>query len=272
VRVRSLHGGLSHATHRLDVVRDGRTSSVVLRRWARPRWRETDPSFTASHEAACLRLVEQAAIPAPRLLGVDADATMCDVPAVLQTFVRGAVPRRMDGATVDLLAATAARIHATPAAAARDVALPYEPYYELPCISVPDWLHDRELWNDALAAVAGDPPDGDACFLHRDLHPGNTLWHRGGLTGVLDWDRGSWGSPAVDVAHLCWNLAALYGLDLAERAATAYRRIGDRTLPDLAWWQVRNALDALPDVAAEWGTGRVDAMEAFVSAALRQIR
>src|SRR5689334_20678222 len=84
VRIRPLHGGLSHATHRLDMVRAGRTSSVVLRRWARPQWRETDPTFTASHEAACLRLVEQAAIPAPRLLGVDADATMCDAPAVLQ--------------------------------------------------------------------------------------------------------------------------------------------------------------------------------------------
>jgi aminoglycoside phosphotransferase (APT) family kinase protein len=267
-----LRGGLSHATHRLDLARGGEHMSLVLRRWARPGWQDDDPQFTADHEATCLRLIEGAKIPAPRLIAVDSTAATCDVAAVLQTFLPGSAPTALDSAMVDTLAEVVASIHAVDAHDARARALPCEPYYELDRIAVPDWTHDGRLWSDALDAVSGDPQQSEACFLHRDIHPGNTLWHQGALTGVLDWDRGSWGSPAIDVAHMCWNLAVLHTPDVAARFTARYRSATQRELPDLAWWCVRDALDALPDVESEWGTGRVAAMEAFVREALGELR
>ena len=53
------------------------------------------------------------------------------------------------------------------------------------------------------------PPDDRACFIHRDYHPGNTLWTGGRLTGVVDWIGGSWGPPSVDLGHMRVNLTAV---------------------------------------------------------------
>ena len=62
------------------------------------------------------------------------------------------------------------------------------------------------------------------CFIHRDFHPGNLLWRRRRLTGVVDWESASVGPPDVDVGHCRLNF--LYQTpELAEQLAVAWRDI-----------------------------------------------
>ena len=53
------------------------------------------------------------------------------------------------------------------------------------------------------------PPTSALGFCHRDYHPGNVLWSRGQVSGVVDWTHACHGAPAVDVAHCALNLARL---------------------------------------------------------------
>lgn len=47
------------------------------------------------------------------------------------------------------------------------------------------------------------------------LHPGNVLWRRGRLTGVVDWQSACIGPPSIDIAHCRANLLG-YAPDLAD--------------------------------------------------------
>jgi aminoglycoside phosphotransferase (APT) family kinase protein len=60
-------------------------------------------------------------------------------------------------------------------------------------------------------------------LVHRDYHPGNTLWAGGRLAGVVDWTGGSWGPPSADLGHMRVNLAADLGVEVADRFLAAHR-------------------------------------------------
>ena len=79
------------------------------------------------------------------------------------------------------------------------------------------WSRRPRLWERALELARADPPPGPRCFIHRGYHPENTLCSRGRLTGVVDWTSAAWGPAAVDTAHMRWNLALTYGLDVCGR-------------------------------------------------------
>jgi aminoglycoside phosphotransferase (APT) family kinase protein len=94
-------------------------------------------------------------------------------------------------------------------------------------VEPPPWSTQPAAWARALDVVAGPPPETAHCFIHRDYHPGNVLWARGRLTGVVDWINASWGPPGNDLAHCRANLVQLHGVEVADRFLTAYRSLGD---------------------------------------------
>ena len=96
------------------------------------------------------------------------------------------------------------------------------------------------MWERAIALAHAPPPDLPERFIHRDFHPGNTLWEGAELTGVVDWTTGSRGPAAVDLGHLRWNLALDYG-----------QRVADAVLPHPEhhpYYDVVTALDVLPEL------------------------
>ena len=103
---------------------------------------------------------------------------------------------------------------------------------------------------DGDPVAAGPPPDDRACFIHRDYHPGNTLWSGGRLTGVVDWIGGSWGPHSVDLGHMRVNLAADLGLEVADRFLAAHRALTG--FDHDPWWDVASAVDCAPEMEAYW--------------------
>ena len=62
-------------------------------------------------------------------------------------------------------------------------------------------------------------------FIHRDFHPGNVLWARGRVSGVVDWVNACAGPRGCDVATCRANLADLAGDRAADDFRAAYEAL-----------------------------------------------
>jgi aminoglycoside phosphotransferase (APT) family kinase protein len=265
------------ANHAVDVATQaGTVHRVVLRRWARPGWDEEDPDFNAAREAAVLELLAPTPVPAPELVAADHDAAVCDVPALLLTYLPGGPPdlRGDPDRLVEGLAAALPPIHAvavpgTGGAGGRGDAgsalVPgYHRFYEPWQLAPPAWATRPGLWVRAFEVAFGPPPPHRPCFIHRDYHPANTLWTGGRLTGVVDWTGGSWGPPSVDLGHMRVNLAADLGLEAADRFLAAHRALTG--FDHHPWWDVVSAVDCAPEMPPSWRR-----VEDLVAAALARL-
>jgi len=239
--VRRLTGGTSSAIHAVHVVARGRVHRLVLRRHVRADWLGREPNL-AEREARVLELLAATDVPAPELVAVDLDGSVCDVPAVLMARLPGRVLLDANEllAGFPQLAATLARIHAVDA---RSRVQPYELYYDPARIEPPPWSAYRDAWAKAIDLACGPAPAVAPCFIHRDFHPSNVLWRRGRLTGVVDWLSASWGPPLVDVAHCRLNLVALHGVEAAGAFLDAYRAVAG-PVEYHPYWDVTATIDS----------------------------
>jgi aminoglycoside phosphotransferase (APT) family kinase protein len=132
-------------------------------------------------------------------------------------------------------------------------ALPdYAPYRD-PAASgdrhAPEWSGSSELWKQVFEAVSGPAPETPRGFIHRDFHPGQTVWTGDRLTGIVDWTTGCRGPYAVDVARMRLNLAMDYGVEVAGQFQTIYRAVSGQEVRD-PYWDLVDAADAILDMPA----------------------
>ena len=119
---------------------------------------------------------------------------------------------------------------------------------------------------------AASTPGGPAAFIHRDYHPGNTLWAAGMLTAIVDWTTASWGAPSVDVAPMRANLAMSFGVDTAEEFLAAYRNVVGGSIAHDPSWDLRVAVDVLPDLPpGRRPSARVARLDEFVARAVARL-
>ncbi|MEQ7124160.1 phosphotransferase [Actinopolymorpha sp. B11F2] len=228
--VEVLQGGLSSAMHLLRLRRGTGLRTVVLRRYVRPGRRAEWPDL-ADREARTLSFVESIAAPTPRLLAVDPTGTQAGTPALLMTCLPGRVewvPKDVDP-WLRRMAEVLPTIHTAtlPAPEQFPEHVPDTPRDDEP----PAWTQRPELWQRAAEIFHQPVPEDTRTFIHGDFHPGNLLWHRASVTGVIDWQAASIGSPSVDVANCRGNLFR-YGLDLADRFTRYWERLtGERFNP-----------------------------------------
>jgi aminoglycoside phosphotransferase (APT) family kinase protein len=266
------------ANHALEVAdRAGVVHRVVLRRWARPGWDEDDPDFTAAREAVILELLAPTPVPAPALVAADPDAAACDVPALLLSLLPGGPPDLGDALdrVVEGLAAALPPIHAVAVpgtgGAGGPVPVPgYHRFYEPEQVAPPAWSARPGLWDRAFEVAFGPPPPHRPCFIHRDYHPGNTLWTGTRLAGVVDWIGGSWGPPSVDLGHMRLNLVWDLGPEAADRFLAAHHALTG--FDHHPFWDVVAAVDCIPEHDAPgppepW----LQRMEDWVAAALARL-
>ena len=225
-RVEPMPGGASLAMHRVTVTSaDGASDRLVLRRYVRPEQIAADPSV-AAHEANVLRLVERVATPTPRLIGADPTGDVVGVPAVLMTELPGrpqwATGQRWMRQLVDVLV----DIHDIGSSEAAGVR-PFTVYAQS-SYALPKWATKPAVWERAIEIFRGPVLDDDRTFIHRDFYPGNVLWHRRNVSGLVDWEAASIGPRSMDVAHCRINL--LYaGLDAADIFTRTWEQRTGRT-------------------------------------------
>ena len=253
ISARALRGGMSSAVHLL-VVRDsgGQRRQAVLRRYVRPELNAEEPDI-AGREARALRAAGSAGVPAPELLAVDPAGTEAGVPAVLMSRL----PGRVDWWPSDLerwlrrLAGLLPHIHAAPLpppGELRRFAL-----YPQASYRPPRWARYPRVWERAGEISLGPAPRQPVVLLHGDFHPGNVLWRRGAVSGVVDWQAACTGPAVGDVAHCRVNLLT-FGSDAAERFTALWEHAAGATYHP--WADVVTVIGFLDDLRDDWGSER----------------
>ena len=238
-------GGITDTIWRLTV--DG--DHPLILRWVEPeRFGEEGRQWVLKEALGC-RVTANRGVPSPRLVASDPDGRGTGGWANLTTFRPGRVRLEELGPDALLaLARVAVAVHAVPVPEGqRPTRFAFWGEREP---RVPVWATRPELWRRAIALAGQPPPDTPAGLIHRDFHPGNTLWLGDQVSGLIDWAETSWGPADLDVAHACSNFAMLHSVDDAVAFRRAYLDAGGRLDPDPdAWryWQVRDIFGFLPD-------------------------
>ncbi len=267
---------------------DGARRKVTLRRFPRDN-RKSQPEHVA-HEYHVLQLLEKVGIPAPRPLLLDAEAELFGVPAFAMTYLPGApvyLPRDVGEWAVQLARALLA-IHAiTP------------DRFDLSVLNVhlregvrqdlktrrPHAQEHGALARSVHAALVDDIDYidwEDATLVHKDFWPGNTIWYRGKLTGVVDWTDAEVGDPRTDLSQCRIDLAIILDLAAAEALREAYQSNAAAPVQDVWYFDLLRGLGALLSYEF-WLPGYHDAglahvtkrrartrIEAFLRAALEE--
>jgi aminoglycoside phosphotransferase (APT) family kinase protein len=70
-------------------------------------------------------------------------------------------------------------------------------------------------------------------LIHGDYWPGNTIWQRGKITGIVDWGTAALGDPRIDIAECRMVNVFNASIDAAERFTEDYERLSGRALADI---------------------------------------
>lgn len=100
-------------------------------------------------------------------------------------------------------------------------------------------------------------------FIQRDFHPGNVLWNRGRVSGVVDWQAASIGPAAVDFGHCRSNLIG-FNRDVAERFTRLWEQATGMTYHP--WIDLVTVVDFLEDLHDGWGSQRLLVEEVLAAA------
>lgn len=272
VTARRLRPGGWHVNHEVDVADpSGCVHHLVIRRWARPGWEIDDPDYTVEREVRVLGLLAATPVPAPEVVAADPAGARCDVPAIILSRLPGHPPRPAEAAATGFcaqLAETLAKIHEVDGAAGASLDS-YRLYYDRARAVPAPWM-TGPVWDQATAVVREVAPRTVMTLIHRDYHPGNTLWRRGRLTGVVDWTQASRGPPELDVGHMRWNLLADYGQVAADQFLACYRAASGRQLRAQSYWDLVSLLDLLLDIgdSSDIGLDDLRLFEAYARRAL----
>ena len=242
--VRLLAGATSSTLHGVQIVHNGRSMKLVLRRFTNKQWLVEKPDLVL-HEAASLQKATEAAVPTPELIAYDESGNHCGAPVILMTQLPGQV-ELTPGDLGDWLYQLAEAILSVHAVKVGTFLWRYAPYNDVACLEPPTWSRHPELWERAIEIVNGPWPEARECFIHRDYHPVNVLWQDGRVSGIVDWPNACRGPAGMDVAWCRGNLAEMYGVTVADRFLRAYQSLAGLSFEYHPCWDLLQLIEALP--------------------------
>jgi aminoglycoside phosphotransferase (APT) family kinase protein len=224
-------GGIVSVVHRLTIDHGSHRGVLVLRQYEHA---DSDAGAMIRDEAATLRAVHDAGLPAPEPIAADPEGRESDGhPAILMTRLPGALdltPADPEG-WLRQVGALATRIHDVPVAAP-----PFRNCLDATALVIPASATRPAAWEAAFGVLRQPAPEPAHCFIHGDFQHFNLLWRRGRLTGVVDWGTSCTGPADLDAGHCRLNLAVLFGADWAERLRLAYEAEAGRAIDP--WWDL----------------------------------
>jgi aminoglycoside phosphotransferase (APT) family kinase protein len=249
-RMERLRGGIGARMHSLTIeAPEGERQRFVLRRLTRTRGHHGD----ARRLFDTLALLESLGILAPRPVLLDAEGRFFGTPSLVMTRLPGKplVRPRDVKRYVGGLAESLAQIHRVKA---KDHDLGHlgtflrDGMREEIARGVPDPLK-RDPLAAGIHARLADAFEGvkwlEPTLVHDDYFPGNVVWYRGKVAGVVDWSTAEIGDPRADVSQCRIDLAMMYGPQAAGAFLGAYKEAADGDLPDVWYWDLFRGLRAL---------------------------
>lgn len=274
--VRRLKGGLDASTHRVELVtRAGGRRRIVVRRF-NDTFEWFDPA-RLPREAATLASLAPTEVPAPEVLGLDVEGRWFGTPAMVVTCLRGGPSpftkwvEHSRGLLDEM-----AKLHAvSPVVDAEPWLTDWERDQPRPSHRGDPWF--ERVWPAIQANRRELEASPGGALVHHDLHPGNALWFRGRVSGIVDWPLAGRGYPAYDRAYLRLDVSICLGLEAGDAIAAHQEAtdspawdlvVGLRALPEPDLWvSVYNQLGA-PVTITE---GR-DRLRGWFERAMSQLR
>ena len=236
--VRTLTFGISSDMRLIEV--DG--IPLVLRRYVNEF--ENELPMAVAYEAQALtvaRAVLGDLVPEPVAHDVTGAHSGC--PTLIMTYIPGkAVIHDLD---LRQIVEPLALLHAR--AAPKDFPR-YRHWFDIDRLAIPKWTKKPTTWAQLIDVVRGEEPSAKHVLLHRDYHPGNLLWEKGMLRGIVDWPSSCRGPRGIDVAHARGNLALVDGVGAADQFLRPYRQIVPSYDHD-PWWDIADLLSFDSDFA-----------------------
>jgi aminoglycoside phosphotransferase (APT) family kinase protein len=243
-RVRPMHGGLSCSIYAVHLApASGAPFSVVVRRY-REYWQRTDPAVCA-REFRLLQMLARAHFPAPEPLLLDSTGEVFGAPTLVMTRLPGRAtlqPRDLK-AYVEQLARALALLHQLPVSGMEF--LPLDAAHMARRLGRADDALDavqERVWRTVNELAPAVPVQQRV--IHGDFWPGNTVWHRGRLSGVIDWEMATLGAPGWDVATCRCDLNNLFDAETADAFERHYEIAAGAPLGDKAFWDLLVAAGA----------------------------
>jgi len=256
VRVRPLRGGISSSVHVVHLRSErGGVAAVVVRRYGAYA-QEHDP-HAAAREFQLLMHLAAIGQPVARPLLLETVDSVFEAPTVVLTRLPGRpllAPRDL-GDYLRQMAEALLALHRVPvdglqflprqavsvSRALRDELEPKD-----------DPLHEA-VWDAARAGWARVAASGERqALVHGDYWPGNMLWLRGRLVGIIDWEQPRLGDPTKDVATCQGDLTILFGLSAADEFLRCYEEAGG-TVTNLGFWRSLISTWAVREITG-WAT------------------
>jgi aminoglycoside phosphotransferase (APT) family kinase protein len=274
VRVRPLRGGISSSVHVVHIATaEDRRQAVVVRRYGAYA-QEHDP-HACEREYRLLETLTRLRQRVPRPLLLDAQGGAFEAPTIVMGRIAGRpdlAPRRMDDYLRQMAEALLA-LHRLPV---QEFAfLPDERVYVERALR-PELTPRGDALQEAVwaAARARWPriETRQRTLVHGDYWPGNLLWRRGQLVGIVDWEQSRLGDPTKDVATTRGDLSILFGLEAADVFVQAYVATGGG-VDNLDFWDLLISTWAVREID-EWSTvypllGRHDVGQALARERIR---
>jgi aminoglycoside phosphotransferase (APT) family kinase protein len=225
-RIRRLTGGAG-GSDVYDVTLDRDPRRVVVKLYR-------DGDGAASSEWRRLGFAQRVTAPVPKPIVADLESAWFGRPAVVMSHLPGrpdVIPKDTN-AWVIALAQALAQLHETPldgAAAALPSPRPAEAW-------APRAGEHDPLTAAASTAIEARLPSLSPArvFTHGDFHPGNVLWQRGRISGIVDLGAAGLGARWSELAYCRADVCLLLGPDVADRLADAYSDIVGQSSDDLA--------------------------------------
>ncbi|MBX3097157.1 MAG: phosphotransferase [Fimbriimonadaceae bacterium] len=201
----------------------------------------------ADYEARTLAAIHVAGVPVPEVIGF---GKANEGRFLLLEYVEGICTAKFANpeTAVDEMAGMLAAIHSVPLDANLSHLLPTNREFR-PRDELNETIREPEIV--AALQAMGEPQWDHEVLRHGDFWPGNLLWDRDEIVGVIDWENALRGPAIADLAISRLDVAWVLGFDAMQLFTQAY--IARRPL-DLTWlpyWDLRAALRPMSNLE-EW--------------------
>lgn len=247
IRTWPLEGGISAGMTAIELQEPGGPPKTVILR-AHSDGQIRDGSGKAADEFRLLRFLHNLGVAAPRPYYLDTSGAVLSRPYMVIEYIDG----RMDLAPADvdaylrILAGQLVKIHGIDGC---NPGLAFLRSSKKGCAQMrrgrsaeADQSLDEERIRIAVEKYkpksGGNPP----ALLHGDYWPGNTLWCKGELVGVIDWEDATVGDPLFDLANSRMEVAWILGIDALRLFTDHYRSLMSLEYRNLPYWDLCAAL------------------------------
>ena len=180
-----------------------------------------DGDDSAPLEWSRLKFAQRVVLPVPEPIAADLASTWFGRPAIVMSRMAGRpdiAPKDVDSWT-ESLARALKDLHETALDGADALTGPPRVETWRP----PPGPHDS-FTSKVVSTVAAHLPSltSEHVFTHGDFNPANVLWHRGRVSGVVDWSAARLDTRWSELAYCRGAVCLHLGPDVADRLAAAY--------------------------------------------------